>query len=136
MTLKKELLQSFVPMNRISPNYLEHLTKNQTVNVVCCGQNLFEMGDEDNTTVYLLSGDVELIGPSGDKEVITAGGLDSWHPIDHWQPRKKTCRALSDVSYVQIDSFRLDTLLSWDQSSGYVILDVASDKLMLYIGKL
>ncbi|WP_372637935.1 cyclic nucleotide-binding domain-containing protein, partial [Alcanivorax jadensis] len=39
-------------------------------------------------------------------------------------PRRSTARALTEVSVVRFDSFRLDTILSWDQSAGYVILDI------------
>jgi len=124
----KRVLQSFVPVNGISSEHLEELAARQAVDIAVKGQSLFQLGDSDDTTLYLLEGEVELVDVAGHRQTIAAGGLDSWHPIGHFQPRRHTCTALSDITFVRIDSFRLDTLLSWDQSVGYVILDIASDK--------
>ncbi|HET8704924.1 MAG TPA: cyclic nucleotide-binding domain-containing protein, partial [Pseudomonadales bacterium] len=124
----KRLLQAFVPVNGISSEHLEELAAKQAVDVAVKGQTLFQLGDSDDATLYLLEGEVELVDVAGNRQYITAGGLDSWHPIGHFQPRRHTCTALTDITFVRIDNFRLDTLLSWDQSIGYVILDITSDK--------
>lgn len=126
--LDKKLLQTFVPVNALAAERLDDLVENLEVEVLCAGQTIFQMGDEDNRTVYLLSGDVELMSVGGERSVISAGEINSWHPLDHNQPRKNTATALSDVSIICIDSFRLDTVLAWDQSAGYVVLDITSNR--------
>lgn len=124
----KRVLQAFVPVNGISSEHLEELASKQAVDVAVRGQSLFQLGDSDDATLYLLEGEVELVDVAGHRQVIAAGGLDSWLPIGHCQPRRHTCTALTDITFVRFDNFRLDTLLSWDQSIGYVILDITSDK--------
>ncbi|MZR62173.1 cyclic nucleotide-binding domain-containing protein [Alcanivorax sp. DP30] len=123
-SIDKSLLQTFVPVNALSGDQLDWLLDQQEVCRYVSGDVLFSLGDEDNTTIYLLSGKVELTDENGVAEVVSAGDSASWHPLDHAQPRRSTARAVGEVSVVRFDSFRLDTILSWDQSAGYVILDI------------
>ncbi|MCH8544723.1 MAG: cyclic nucleotide-binding domain-containing protein [Alcanivorax sp.] len=123
-SIDKSLLQTFVPVNALSGEHLERLLDQQEVRQYQPGELLFEIGDQDNTTVYLLSGEVELESADGASQRVSAGGVESWHPLDHHQPRRSRARAVSAVSVVLFDSFRLDTLLAWDQSVGYVVLDI------------
>ena len=123
-SIDKRLLQTFVPVNALSGEPLERLLDQQEVRHYQPGELLFDLGDQDNTTVYLLSGDVALEDARGVAQSISAGGMESWHPLDHAQPRRRRARAVSAVSVVRFDSFRLDTLLAWDQSVGYVVLDI------------
>jgi len=123
-SIDKSLLQTFVPVNALSGDQLDWLLDQQEVCRYASGDALFSLGDRDNTTIYLLSGKVELTDEEGKTRTISAGDTASWHPLEHAQPRRSTARALTEVSVVRFDSFRLDTILSWDQSAGYVILDI------------
>jgi CRP-like cAMP-binding protein len=127
-SINKKLLQTFVPVNSLTSNHLDQLLAKQDVALVPKGERLFNIGDEDNTTIYLLSGEVELVDSMGRRTVISSGGIESWHAVEHFQPRRSTATALTDVSIVRFDSYRLDTILSWDQSAGYMILDIASNR--------
>lgn len=123
-SIDKSLLQTFVPVNALSGDQLDWLLDQQEVCRYVSGDVLFSLGDQDNTTIYLLSGKVELSDETGNRRTVSAGDTASWHPLEHVQPRRSTARAVGDVSVVRFDSFRLDTILSWDQSAGYVILDI------------
>jgi len=123
-SIDKSLLQTFVPVNALSGDQLDWLLDQQEVCRYASGDALFSLGDKDNTTIYLLSGKVELTDEAGKTRTVSAGDTASWHPLEHVQPRRSTARALTEVSVVRFDSFRLDTILSWDQSAGYVILDI------------
>ena len=123
-SIDKSLLQTFVPVNALSGDQLDWLLDQQEVRRYEAGDVLFRQGDRDNTTIYLLSGEVELFSEHGERTLISAGDSASWHPLGHFQPRRDDCKAVGEVSVVRFDSFRLDTILSWDQSAGYVILDI------------
>lgn len=127
-SINKKLLQTFIPVNTLTANHLDQLLAKQDVALVPKGETLFRIGDEDNATVYLLSGEVELVDAMGRRTVVSSGGIESWHAIDHFQPRRSTATALTDVSVVRFDSYRLDMILAWDQSAGYMILDIASNR--------
>lgn len=126
-SIDKSLLQTFVPVNALTGDQLDRLLDQHEVRSISAGETIFSRGDEDNQTVYLLKGDVELEDESGNVEVVGAGDMESWHPLDHFQPRRRTARAKTDVSVVMFDSSGLDAILAWDQSAGYVILDINSN---------
>jgi CRP-like cAMP-binding protein len=123
-SIDKRLLQTFVPVNALSSEHLDRLLDLQQVRSYAPGELIFEAGERDRTTIYLLSGEVALTGSDGECQLVGAGGVESWHPLDHFQPRRSQARAVSDVSVVCFDSSRLDALLAWDQSVNYVMLDI------------
>ena len=117
-----------IPVSSVHTDQFEHFLKHQTVEYLCRGQVLFSIGEQDNATIYLLSGELSLVDSDGRKQTISAGTLDSWRPVAHHQPRQATAVALTDVSYISFDSYRFDTLLAWDQTAGYTVLDISSDR--------
>lgn len=117
-----------IPVSSIHTDQFEKFLSHQKIQYLCKGQHLFRMGDEDNATIYLLSGELELSDLQGKTQIIRAGTRESWHPVAHQQPRQVTAMALSDCSYISFDRYRYDTLLAWDQVAGYMVLDISSDR--------
>ena len=126
-SIDKSLLQTFVPVNALSGDHLDRLLEQQEVVHYRAGEVLFNKGDADNHTIYVLKGEVKLDQGDGNCQLISAGGVESWHPLDHAQPRRSTATAKTDVSVVRFSSAGLDSILAWDQSAGYVILDINSN---------
>ena len=126
-SIDKSLLQTFVPVNALSGDHLDRLLEQQEVVHYRAGEVLFRKGEQDNHTIYVLKGEVELDQGDGNCQLISAGGVESWHPLDHIQPRRSTATAKTDVSVVRFSSAGLDSILAWDQSAGYVILDINSN---------
>ena len=126
--IDKSILQTFVPINTLAEDQLEHLLQYQEFRVHEPGDVLFSRGERDGTTIYLLSGEVELEDESGEKRIINADGEESWHPLEHHQPRRSTARARTAVSLVCFDSFHLDTILAWDQAAGYMALNINNNE--------
>lgn len=126
-SIDKSLLQTFVPVNALSGDHLDRLLEQQEVVHYRAGEMLFQRGESDSNTIYLLKGDVELEQEDGSSQLINAGGVESWHPLDAVQPRRSTATAKTDVSVVRFSSAGLDSILAWDQSAGYVILDINSN---------
>lgn len=123
-SIDKNLLQTFVPINALTDAQLNRLLETQELRHFKAGDTLFDVGESDNRTLYLLTGTVRLTGGEGDEFSVSAGDLESWHPLDAHQPRRRKAVAKSDVTVVSFDSTRLDNILAWDQSAGYVILDI------------
>lgn len=123
-SIDKNLLQTFVPINALTDAQLNRLLETQELRHFKAGDVLFDVGERDNRTLYLLTGTVSLVGAGGDVLGISAGDLASWHPLDAHQPRRRKAIADTDVTLVSFDSARLDNILAWDQSAGYVILDI------------
>ncbi|MBV1871169.1 MAG: cyclic nucleotide-binding domain-containing protein [Gammaproteobacteria bacterium] len=119
---------ALIPVSAVHTDQLASFLNHQEVEYLLSGQTLFNIGEKDDTTIYLLSGELGLIDSEGKNELMVAGTRDSWHPIAHNQPRKVTAKALTDISYIRIDSYRYDTLLAWDQTAGYIVLDISSNR--------
>lgn len=119
---------SLIPVTTVHTDQLADFLNHQEVQYLLSGQTLFNIGDKDDATIYLLSGELEVINKEGKSELLVAGTRDSWHPIAHSQPRQVTAKALTDISYISIDSYRYDTLLAWDQTAGYIVLDISSNR--------
>jgi CRP-like cAMP-binding protein len=97
------------------------------VEEVSAGRLLFKKGDTDRKAIYVLSGDVELIGDGGKVTVVRGGSPEAKHPIGNQQPRQVTAKARNSVSITRIDSDLLDILLTWDQLSGIEVAEVNQD---------
>lgn len=124
----KSVLETLVPVNSLASGQLEDLLVRQDVEVIKAGEVLFYLGEQDNTTLYLLGGEIALDSAMGEKQTIKAGDIASWHPVAHHQPRRYTATALTDVTCIRFDSYRLDTILSWDQSVGYAVLNIGREE--------
>ena len=126
-SIDKSLLQTFVPVNALTGEQLDRLLDVQAIRHYSAGDVLFDRGEKDGWTIYLLKGNVQLDDGSGHLDQVGAGDIESWHPLDPGQPRRSQATALDDVSVVCFESAALDEILAWDQSAGYVILDINSN---------
>lgn len=125
-TLSARKLANCIPINALtSENFLELVNKTR-LERLAAGRKIFQTGDADNKTVYVLEGTVELRSNQG-IQVITAGTQEARHPLGMQQPRQCTATAKTDVAIVRIDSNLLDLLLTWDQSSSVEVEEIDSD---------
>mgnify|MGYP001813556465 FL=1 len=127
--IEKKALQSLVPLNALSAIHLEEITKKAVIEEIRSGRYVFKKGDRDYQSVYLIEGRVELI-ESGRQVVATvdAGSEAARHPLAHKQPRNLSVRAAGSVTVVRIDSSLLDVLLTWDESSGYDVVEIDAEQ--------
>ncbi|HEY4773059.1 MAG TPA: cyclic nucleotide-binding domain-containing protein, partial [Steroidobacteraceae bacterium] len=75
-----------------------------------------------------VSGTVELRNDERVMASIRAGTPEARPPLAPGLPRKFTARALTDVSYIMIDSDLLDVLITWDQTGQYEVAELNGDK--------
>lgn len=115
--LTRELLQTFVPINALSAERLDYLLEGQQVVSLPEGTELCRAGESDGHTIYLLSGEVDIVDEIGSR-VLSANDLESAHPVEPSQPRRATVRARTAINIIRFDSKRLDRVLAWDQSAG------------------
>lgn len=125
--VQRSLLDQFVPLNSLSSDSLDDLSRKMSVEHVPAGGTLFSIGDRDNRTVYLLSGELELRKDREEPRRLRAGTPEACHPVAHQQPRNVSALALTDVEVLRIDNRLLDMMMTWDQSAGYVVAELAGD---------
>jgi CRP-like cAMP-binding protein/rhodanese-related sulfurtransferase len=115
--ISRALLQTFVPLNALSPQRLDYLLEGQGIESLPAGAEICRRGETDGQTIYLLSGVVSQENESGAIQMLDAGDIDACHAVAPEQPRTLTVRAHTAVNILRFESKRLDRVLAWDQAT-------------------
>ncbi len=112
----EELLKRFVPINALATNSLRQIAKKAIIAEYKPGDKLFGKGDRDGLTIYLLSGEIDLVA-GGQSILVEAGSETARHPIGQHQPRQVDAVARGAVSCIQVETNIVDMVLTWQQSA-------------------
>src|SRR6201987_3103211 len=116
-----QLLRNFAPLDAMKRENLAALAKKVSVRTLSAGRVLFNQGDTDKRTVWLVSGAVEVNENERNIGVLRAGTPETRNPLYPKLPRRVTVRAVDDISYLSIDSDLLDVMITWDQTGSYEV---------------
>lgn len=122
--LTNEILQRFSPMDGMKRQNLSALCKKTTIREMARGQTLFNIGDTQKRTVFLVKGSVELTAENGDKQTRSSGDPEVRHALSAFLPRQHTATALEKIEYLSIDTDLLDVMLTWDQTGSYEVSEL------------
>ncbi len=103
----RDIARRLVSPPGVSFDQFYELAKEAVVEKHEAGAKLFEKGTSDNRVMYLLSGEVDLIGGPEGQECISASGAKGKHPLADSQPRSCTARSRSAVSVLIFDRRRI-----------------------------
>lgn len=123
----QQLFRSMVPVCNLTNDNFNELLKNAVVEVLPAGKVLFKEGQADKKTVYVLNGEIELRHKDGTSEIIAGGTKKSLQPLAPRQPRQSTAVARTDANFIAVDSDLLDVLLTWDQTTSYVVSEISNE---------
>jgi len=116
VVVTREHLRQFEPISSLSDERLDELVSLADVEPINMGVNLFNEGDVDNQTIYILKGDVQLRSSKNDTETtIRSNSEEGRFPIDDSQPRLYSAIAMSSVEIIRIDNSVLEYMMMWDQ---------------------
>jgi CRP-like cAMP-binding protein len=116
-----ELLRRFAPLDTMKRDNLAALAKKVSVRQLAGGKLLFNRGDTDKRTLWLVGGAVELEDASRNTALIRSGTAEAKGPLSPQLPRRLSARAVDDISYLSIDSDLLDVMITWDQTGTYEV---------------
>lgn len=119
----KQILRSLVPANALNAENFQELASKARLEEIPAGRFLFKKGDMDRTTVYVLTGEVEILG-DGAGSVVKGGTPEGRQPLANKQPRQMSARTRTSCTVTRVDSDLLDILLTWDQLSGIEVSDI------------
>ncbi len=116
-----QVLKTLAPLDGMKRENLNALAKKVSVKTLTAGRALFQQGDTDKRTVWLVRGRIEAL--EGERLVasIRAGTPEARNPLFPALPRKVTVRAIDDIAFVAIDSDLLDVMITWDQTGSYEV---------------
>ena len=121
------LLKRLIPADSLNADNFQELASKTKVETLAAGTVIFKKGEQDQKSIYLLEGEVQLFDGK-DVRVIKGGKNVSKHPFANRQPRPCTAKAVSKCRITRIDTSLLDILMSWDQLSGIRVADISSDE--------
>ena len=119
--IDKETLKTLVPCDALSDENLNVLAGKSVVETLRAGDILFKKGQTDKKRFYLLSGELVLEVPGQAPKPLHADSKGPRHAIGQSQPRQATATVKSNALVAVVDEEALGTMLTWDQSAGYVV---------------
>ena len=124
-SVEPEVLKRFSPLDGLKRENLHALARKTRLQQLDAGRVLFKEGESDKRTIYLVDGELELRVGDRTVSMLRAGTPEAKIAVAPGQPRRSTARALTDVSFVAIDSDLLDVMITWDQTGSYEVSEIS-----------
>ncbi len=122
-----ETLAAFSPLSGLKKENRHALANKTEVREAADGEYLFNEGDANKRTFYVLSGSVDLLEGGKRVETITGGTPQARNPLSPILPRTQAAKASGAVEYISIDSDLLDVMLTWDQTGQYEVSELRDE---------
>lgn len=124
--IDKATLRGLVPTNVLNTENFEELAGKTYIEKVRQGETIFNEGDMDRKSVYLVEGRVDL-SSGNEKMTVVSGTEAAQHPLANHQPRQYNAIATLPSRIIRIDSDLLDVLLAWDQLAGIEVDEIQTE---------
>ena len=117
-------LKAFAPLDGLKRENLAALAKKITLRTLNSGRLMFDEGDTDKRTFWLVSGTLDI--SEGERQVGMLRGAtpEARNPVFPQLPRRVSARARGEVTYLSIDSDLLDVMITWDQTGTYEVSEL------------
>ena len=124
MTVTRELLQTFVPFNSLSVEYLDKAFAKVSTREFLKGAQIFKQGERIEESFFLLKGKVELAGNNHVTKLIDVNSEACQYALNQTSPATGNAIAKSRVQVFSIERELLDLLLTWSQSGEFSLTDL------------
>ena len=113
----KELLDSvdltkFEPFSTFSAEKMKDIEKSANIVQLPPGKHIFDQGDMDSNSIFLLSGQIALVAIGHPAITIKAGSNEALQPVADYKPREVTALAHSRISIMNIETSLLEELIA------------------------
>lgn len=116
MNLSHELLARFSPFNTLAFEYLSKVIEKASLKEYTKGAIIFKRGRELQESLYLVSGDVDLIDSQFAVTSVTSEDESHKVPLNSTSPTKVSAVAKSAVVILSVESDFSDLVLAWSES--------------------
>ena len=116
-----EVLRSLHRMDELAPSDLRELAARLQVFSALSGTRLVELGSDNETTLYLLDGRIELLAEDGHKRTLDASDKAARRPLCRLRPTRYRVTALSNVQYLLVENDVLEDYLAMEESSSLMV---------------
>ncbi|CAK0763232.1 conserved hypothetical protein [Gammaproteobacteria bacterium] len=127
-----ERLRLCIPLNTFSQENFQRLCGEVSVEEFPARTQLFSIGDEDTLSIYLLSGELEILSNDGSRTTIQGGKENTRYALANLKPRRYNGIAHTLIRVVRMDSRLVDKLMVWESASrdtggGFVVDELDTD---------
>jgi CRP-like cAMP-binding protein len=105
-----------VPLNKLSSERQTRLLESSEVIKLRKKKTLFEQGDRDDFTYYVLEGEIEMYADDSLIKAVAGGDGASFQPLAQLQPRQMTAIAKKTAQVLRVNRSLLEQLLSVDEA--------------------
>jgi CRP-like cAMP-binding protein len=119
-----QVLKGFAPLDAMKRENLAALAKKITVRTLNAGRLMFDQGDTDKRTFWLVTGTLEINEGERTIATLTGGTPEAHNPLYPQLPRRVSARARGEVPYLSIDIDLLDVMITWDQTGTYEVAEL------------
>lgn len=118
MPVPADALAKLFPLESLRQETRDQLAREALVSEYERGENVFEAGDLDDDTVYLLEGELRCNYPDGRSVAHIASAPHGRYSLNDAVPRRFTAKVVSSKAKVmRLDRRYLEKLITWDQLS-------------------
>ncbi len=114
-------LKPLSPLDGLKAENLKALARKTVIEEITGGRHIFQKGDKERKSIYILSGEVELRDDDEVIAIIHGGSKEARSPIAPIIPRRVSARARGRVEFISVDSDLVDVMLTWDQTGSYEV---------------
>ena len=105
-------VRELIPINGLPEQHQDEVLSHGNVVKYRKGRYVFKQGDKDNSTFFVLEGELELIADGQLVKQVASDTPDARHALAQLQPRQLSARAKTPLQVFKIDRTVLDRLLS------------------------
>ncbi len=117
MELDLNKFRTLIPINALYEHNLMQLAKQAQVNRLSKGEVIFRQGDQDQVSIFLISGAIKLTSSNNEEKEIVAGSNAASYALAANTPRKYDAIVTSEhACIVSVDRVLLERLLAWGES--------------------
>ncbi|WP_260292909.1 cyclic nucleotide-binding domain-containing protein [Sedimenticola hydrogenitrophicus] len=118
MELDLNKFRTLIPVNALYEDNLLYLAEQAHVERYLHGEQVFNIGDNDPDSLFLMSGELCLTSPEGEEIRVSAGSDRGLHALASRKPRHYRGVVVSQAAtVVRFDSALLERLLAWGHFS-------------------
>ena len=125
------VVNALVPLGALSPQSRAQLLNQSEVLHFKSGAFVFNEGDNDPYTFFLLEGQLELISRGQTIQRLAGGRADAVYALAQLQPRKMSARAEDEVAILRVERHLLEKLTAVDVTEGnseFQVAEIDSDE--------
>lgn len=116
MNLDLNKFRTLIPINALYDDSLLHLAGQSIVERMQAGDVVFNIGDEDTDSVFLLTGTVRETSANNQHSDISSGTEEALYALGNFKPRQFKAEVISErATLVRVDTQLMEKLLAWGQ---------------------